>query len=78
MQREISPWTAVVVVAVVIVLIGVVYVVVGRLRTPPPPEPRGITPPPTGKVQEGQPYGKSVPPGAPPFLREKGAQPGGQ
>jgi hypothetical protein len=77
MRREVSPWVAVVAIAVVIVLIGVVYVVVGRLRTPPPPEPRGTTPPTPGKV-EGQPYRKPVPPGAPPFLREKGAQPGGQ
>ncbi len=72
MQREVPVWVAVVVIVVVIVLVGAVYWL--RSRTGGGPvESRGQIPQP-GQIKEGGPYGKQVPPGAPPFMKQ---QPGG-
>jgi len=73
MRQQVPTWLAVVVIVVVVVVIALIYVGAGR-RSAPPPQPVGTVPQP-GQVKEGQPYGKAIPPGAPPFMKQR---PGGQ
>jgi hypothetical protein len=52
---------------VVIVIIAAIYFAAGIRRGGGPVQPVGTVP--EGPVKEGQPYGKVIPPGAPPFKK---------
>jgi hypothetical protein len=61
---------AVVVIVAVIVVIALIYVGVSHRGGGGPVQPVGTVPQP-GQVKEGQPYGKAIPPGAPPFMKKQ-------
>ncbi|MCX7643354.1 MAG: hypothetical protein N2116_06070 [Armatimonadetes bacterium] len=72
MRQQVPTWVAVIVIVAVLVVIALIYVGVGR-RGAGPVQPVGTIPRP-GEVKEGQPYGKAIPPGAPPFKKQFGGQ----
>ncbi len=74
MRQQVPTWLAVVVVAAVIVVVALVYVLASRPRGGGLPEGTSTLPPQPGQVKEGSPYGKPIPPGAPPFLKQRGGQ----
>jgi len=67
MRQQVPTWVAAVVIVVVIVIIAAIYLASGR-RGGAPVQPAGTIPE-AGQVKEGQPYGKAIPPGAPPFKK---------
>lgn len=69
MRQQVPTWLAVVVIAVILVVVALIYIGVGR-RGAEPVQPVGTVPGP-GQVKEGQPYGKAIPPGAPPFMKKQ-------
>jgi len=66
-SQQVPTWVAAVVIVVVIVIIAAIYLAAGR-RGGAPVQPTGTVPE-VGQVKEGQPYGKAIPPGAPPFKK---------
>jgi len=69
MKQQVPTWLAAVVIVVVLVVVALIYMGVGR-RGGAPVQPVGTIPQP-GQVKEGQPYGKAIPPGAPPFMKKQ-------
>jgi len=68
MRQQVPTWVAVVVIVAVIVIIAAIYIASGRRGGGGPVQPVGNVPE-AGQVKEGQPYGKAIPPGAPPFKK---------
>ncbi len=68
MRQQVPTWVAAVVIVVVIVIIVAIYFVSGQRGGGGPVQPAGTVPE-AGQVKEGQPYGKAIPPGAPPFKK---------
>ncbi len=73
MQRQVPTWVAVVAIVVVLVVVALVYMMAQR-RAALPPESGGTLPPQPGQVKGGSPYEKPTPPGAPPFMKQRGGQ----
>ena len=67
MRQQVPTWVAAVVIVVVIVIIAAIYFAAGIRRGGGPVQPAGTVP--EGPVKGGQPYGKVIPPGAPPFKK---------
>ncbi len=67
MRQQVPTWLAAVVIVVVLVIVAAIYLAAGR-RGGGPVQPVGTVPE-AGQVKEGQPYGKVIPPGAPPFKK---------
>lgn len=73
MQRQVPTWVAVVVIVAVIVVVALVYLIASQRGGGGPVQPTGTIPPPGQKG--GTPYERPIPPGAPPFMKQR---PGGQ